>query len=195
MCNTILLGIIAFCSICVLSIYMKHEGKKAKIAREKALEEQRIEREKRRALDAQRKREEIKKYGHPTKVINSAGRGTYSPLVRVFGKTEFIEINGRKIKFEDIVDYGVHEDITSDLHMSKPSMYGRGIVGGLLLGKAGAVAGVLTAKQYEETKIVYTVTIWLKNGSQRHVRTADPYYVDELCAELDHIICQNMNGI
>ena len=70
-----------------------------------------------------------------------------------------------------------------------------GIVGGLLFGKAGAVAGVLTAKQYEETKIVYTVTIWLKNGTQRHVRTVDPYYLDELCGELESIICQNMNGI
>ena len=195
MWNTILLGIIAFCSICALIIYVQREGEKSKIAREKALEEQRIEREKRRALDEQRKREEIEKYGHPTKIINSAGRGTYSPLVRVFGETEFIEISGSKIRFEDIAEYGVHEDITSDLHMSKPSMYGRGIVGGLLFGKAGAVAGVLTAKQYEEISVVYTIHIWLRNGSQRHVRTGDTYYVDELCGELESIICQNMNRI
>ena len=193
MCNTILLVIIAFCLIFALSIYMQPEEKKAKIAREKALEEKRIEREKRRALDEQRKRKEIEKYGHPTKIINSAGRGTYSPLVRVFGKTEFIEISGSKIRFGDIVDYGVHEDITSDLHMSKSSMYGRGLVGGLLYGKVGAIAGVLTAKQYEEISVVYTVYIWLKNGSQRHVRTQDAYYVNELCNQLEFIICQNMD--
>ena len=74
--------------------------------------------------------------------------------------------------------------------MSKPSMYGRSIVGGLLFGKVGAAAGVLTAKQYEETTIVYTVNIWLKNGSKRYLRTEDPCFVDRLCAELEYIICQ-----
>ena len=192
---TVLSAIIAISSLPALLIYFNHEGKKEKIALQKAIDEGRKETELQRKKEEQRKRAEIKKYGHPTKVINSAGRGPYSPQVRVFGKTEFIEISGSKIKFEDIAEYGVHEDITTNLYMSKPSMYGRGIAGGLLFGRVGALVGVLTAKQYEETKIVYTVHIWLKNGSQRHVRTSDTYYLDELCGVLESIICQNMNRI
>ena len=82
--------------------------------------EQRKEREKRRALDEQRKREEIKKYGHPTKIINSAGRGTYSPLVRVFGKTEFIEINGRKYYYcETTTDGFLIGEINEGINVDK----------------------------------------------------------------------------
>ena len=148
---TVLSAIIAISSLPALLIYFKYEGNKEKIALQKAIDEGRKESELQRKKEEQRKRAEIKKCGHPTRTIGAySSRGVYSPEIRIFEKSSIIEIGGRKHKFEDILDYRIHEDITSDLHMSKPSMYGRGLVGGLLFGKASAIAGVLTAKQYEK---------------------------------------------
>lgn len=188
---TIISSIIAFLSIAAFIIYAVYvEEEKANIL-EKIQEEQRIEREKLRPLYEQRKRDEIEKYGHPTRTISGCGsNGVYSPNIRIFKKSSIIEIGGRKHKFEDILNYGVHEDVTVDLHMSKPSMRARGIVGGLLYGRAGALVGVLTAKQYAETSVVYTIYIRVRRGTQEQIRTQSIHYLNELCAELDYIIYQ-----
>ena len=186
---TITLSVVAFFSTAVFIIYALNEEDEKNYVLETKEEESRKVVEQQRKKEEQRKRAEIKKYGHPTRTISGCGsNGVYSPEIRIFEKSGIIEIGGRKHKFEDILNYGVHEDVTTDLHMSKPSMYGRGLVGGLLYGRVGALVGILTAKQYEEISVVYTVTIWFRNGSQRHIRTTDTYYLDELCAELESII-------
>ena len=181
--SLILIFGVATCGI----IYAVHDMKESKIILNKLYEKQS-------KAEKDRLRNEKKKYGRPTKTIEPYGYDRHSPKARIFTKTRFIEINGRKLKFSDIVDYSIKEYVNSDLHMSKPSMIRRGIVGGLLYGKVGAFVGVATADQYLETKVDYTISIRLKNGQTRNVFTQDVIFLDKLCAELDCIICQNLNN-
>ena len=173
-----------FLAIIGIITYFYFQFKKEKI------EQQRID-EANREKEKIRQEAERQQYGIPTKIIESYGYDCHSPLVRVFLKSKIIEINESKIKFENIVDYSVGEDVISELHMSKPSMIRRGIAGGLLYGKIGACVGVATAEKYIQTDVDYTVYIRLKSGAVRQVRTEDAVFVDELCSELESIIYQN----
>ena len=187
---TILSFIIAISSLPALIVYFRYERKMNEIANEKANEELRKDMERYRKSEERIRLAEIKKYGPVTKTIRECGSSKSSPDIRIFGESNMVEICGIKYNFQDILFYTVEDEIISDLHMSKPSMYGRGLVGGLLFGKLGAVAGVLTAKHYEEISIIYTIHIHLSSGSQRIIRTESIDYLEKLCAELDSIIYQ-----
>lgn len=177
--------IILSLSILGFILYIRRTMKEDDIKRQKLFDEMEIERKR-------RERDEQKKYGKPTRTIEPYGRDRFLPSARIFPDSEVIEINGRKIKFGDIVSYHISEDVTSELHMSKPSMWRRGIAGGLLFGRTGAFIGAATAEQYLQTEVVYTIRISLKNGLARVVHTEDIGFAEDLCSALDSILSQNV---
>jgi hypothetical protein len=186
-------SIVTVCFITLLiatlgvTLFLSSEIRKNNIEQKKIHEEYR-------AKEIIKQKEEIKKYGRPTKTIEPYGYDSHLPRARIFNKSSIIEVNGQKIKFSDILEYGVHEDVNSELHMSKPSMIRRGVVGGLLYREVGAYVGAATAEQYIETKVNYTIYIRLINGQVKKVFTEDIGFLDDLCSELDFIICQNSSN-
>lgn len=141
--------------------------------------------------ERRKKEEDIKKYGKITRTIQPYGYDPHNPLVRVFSQSKMIDINGRKIKFENIVDYRVNEYVSSEVYMSEFNMMKRGIIGGILYGKLGAIVGAATAEKHVRTNVDYTVIIGLKNGTIREVLTVDPVFVDKLCVVLRSIVNEN----
>lgn len=73
----------------------------------------------------------------------------------VFESAETIVVNGKEHKFSDILGFSLVDDATSETIMtstgetktSTGSMIGRAVVGGVLTGGLGAVAGAATAKK------------------------------------------------
>lgn len=75
--------------------------------------------------------------------------------VLIFEKSSIIIINSKEYKFSDILGYSLVDDATSETitistgeaKTSTGSMIGRAVVGGVLTGGIGAVAGAATAKK------------------------------------------------
>lgn len=75
--------------------------------------------------------------------------------VLIFEKSSIIIINSKEYKFSDILGYSLVDDATSETittstgtaKTSTGSMLGRAVVGGVLTGGLGAVAGAATAKK------------------------------------------------
>lgn len=102
-------------------------------------------------LIRQRKIEKEKLYGPLTREL-----GGFSSIVpiQIYDEKDVIFIGDRELKYKMILGYTLSDNshtITQGGNMqaktSTGSMIGRGIVGGVLLGGVGALAGAATAKQ------------------------------------------------
>lgn len=125
---------------------------------------QRLENEKRALEEAERKRkaeqeelirqqkiEKEKLYGPLTRQFGGFWR---LPHIQIYDEKDVIFIGDRELKYNMILGYTLSDNshtITQGGNMqaktSTGSMIGRGIVGGVLLGGVGALAGAATAKQ------------------------------------------------
>ena len=119
-----------------------------------------------------------------------------------------IFIGDRELKYKMILGYNLDDNtqtITQGGNMqaktSTGSMLGRGIVGGVLLGGVGALAGAATAKKNIQTDASVTTT---KHSYKVHIYIASPTdprltvecgaynnYARDLAATLNYIIYKN----
>lgn len=105
----------------------------------------------------------ILKYGEPTLEINQGVNiGDY--LILVFDQARKIVIHQNEYDYSDILDFSVDGQPSYTTTTSTGSMIGRGIVGGIVLGGVGALAGAATSKKNTTSEIrSYRITIYLKN--------------------------------
>lgn len=85
----------------------------------------------------------VKKNGILTKVID--GESNEEETIFVFEQTQIIVIKGSEYKFDSILDFSINGGQSYKITTSTGSALGRGIVGGVLLGGVGALAGAGTA--------------------------------------------------
>lgn len=95
--------------------------------------------------------------------------------VLVFEQSNIIVLNSKEYKFSDILGYSLVDDATSETittstgtaKTSTGSMLGRAVVGGVLTGGLGAVAGAATAKKdisdnaTSQTTTVHKYTLYI----------------------------------
>lgn len=86
------------------------------------------------------------KYGEPTKVIDDYGVGD-NETVYVFEQPQIIVIKGKEYSFDSLLDFSVNGGQSYKVSTSTGSALGRGIVGGVLFGGVGALAGAGTASK------------------------------------------------
>lgn len=144
-------------------------------------------------------------YGPLTREI-----GGYSslPVIELYDEKDVIFIGDRELKYKMILGYNLDDNtqtITQGGNMqaktSTGSMLGRGIVGGVLLGGVGALAGAATAKKNIQTDASVTTT---KHSYKVHIYIASPTdplltiecgaynnYARDLAATLNYIIYKN----
>lgn len=146
--------IIAFIIIFIAVTISVSNGKKRRQFVEKQKNESNIAREK---FDIELKNLESK-YGICTKQINVVlgvvNRYKLRNQILVFEDSSIIVINEKEYDFSDIIGYNITDDkkeiISSQKSVTKTStgnMIGRAVVGGVLLGGIGALAGAATAKK------------------------------------------------
>lgn len=109
------------------------------------------------------KNEIILKYGEPTLEINQGfNSGDY--LILVFDQARKIVIHQNEYDYSDILDFSVDGRPSYTTTTSTGSMIGRGIVGGIVFGGVGALAGAATSKKNTTSEIrSYSIAIYLKN--------------------------------
>ena len=89
-----------------------------------------------------------KKYGIPTLKIKPTNQSlSKNVVVLVYDTRKTIYINGKGRKYSDIIDFNVNDQTSYKTTSSTGSMIGRGLVGGLLLGGVGALAGATTGEK------------------------------------------------
>lgn len=130
---------------------MKKYAEKEKIRQHKETQQRIADKE----LYEATKNDLVAKYGECTKEIGFGGWNVFKlPLfVFVYEQPEIIFLNGREYKFADILGYSLVDDATNETittsegvaKTSTGSMLGRAVVGGVLTGGLGAVAGAATA--------------------------------------------------
>lgn len=86
------------------------------------------------------------KYGEPTKVIDDYAMGD-NETVYVFEQPQIIVIKGKEYSFDSLLDFSVNGGQSYKISTSTGSALGRGIVGGVLFGGVGALAGAGTASK------------------------------------------------
>lgn len=86
------------------------------------------------------------KYGEPTKVIDDYAMGD-NETVYVFEQPQVIVIKGKEYSFDSLLDFSVNGGQSYKVSTSTGSALGRGIVGGVLFGGIGALAGASTASK------------------------------------------------
>ena len=206
--NTVILAII----ILVLIILRIINSKDIKA------DNQRLENEKRALEEAERKRkaeqeelirqqkiEKEKLYGPLTRQFGGFWR---LPHIQIYDEKDVIFIGDRELKYNMILGYTLSDNshtITQGGNMqaktSTGNMIGRGIVGGVLLGGVGALAGAATAKKNIQTEASITTT---KHSYKIHIDIASPTdplltvecgdsenYARDLAATLNYIIHKN----
>ena len=140
---------------------VRYEEKKA----QKQKEEKQKEEEKRLQLARQKEEEKLQKMeilkesiSEPTKIIEYDS----DHFVMINENTSQIMLNEHVYKFKDIINYSLtdsssviqhHEVGTATTKTDTKSMVGRAVVGEVLSGSAGAVAGAMTAKKNTEIKL------------------------------------------
>lgn len=109
------------------------------------------------------KNEVIFKYGEPTLEINQ-GHNSWDFIILVFDQARKIVIHQNEYDYLDILDFSINGQPSYKTKTSTSSMIGRGIVGGVLLGGVGALAGAATSKKDTTSEVhYYRITIYLKN--------------------------------
>lgn len=88
----------------------------------------------------------VAKYGEPTKVIDDYAMGD-NETVYVFEHPQVIVIKGKEYSFDSLLDFSVNGGQSYKVSTSTVSALGRGIVGGVLFGGVGALAGAGTASK------------------------------------------------
>lgn len=104
------------------------------------------------------------KYGNETLVIRHYSRPTPDNTVLVYDNHKVIIVNGLILKYSDIIDFNVNNEMSYKTSTSTGSVVGRGLVGGLLLGGVGALAGATTANKNTTAKVSeYRINIILRD--------------------------------
>lgn len=100
-------------------------------------------------------------------------------VILVYDKKEILIIKGVKIEFAEILDFSINDMATYKTTSSTESMLGRGLVGGLMFGGVGALAGANTASTTtSKVSSVYKFNIILNDFSE-------PNFVTEVTNEED----------
>lgn len=73
------------------------------------------------------------------------GKNSIESIILVFPKVKIIVIHGSQINFKEIIDFNINDMSSYRTTTSSSSFIGRGVVGGLMFGEVGALAGANTA--------------------------------------------------
>lgn len=130
------------------------------------------------------------KYGEPTKVIDDFALGD-NETVYVFENPKIIVIKGVEYGFDSILDFSINGGQSYKVTTSTGSALGRGLVGGVLFGGIGALAGAGTAsKKVNPQGKDYLICITTKDLSHPLIeyRTKNDTRANELVSVLKIII-------
>jgi hypothetical protein len=146
----------------------------------------------------------IEKYGTPTLEFHNKFSDSSSDQVTmgisffssvfVFESAKIIVIAGKELKFEDILDFKINNEISYSESTSTSSAISRGIVGGLAFGGIGAIAGATTAsKQIQSNGGVYKINVITKDLANPSVsyQASTSNCADKMVAVLSIIIDRN----
>ena len=114
--------------------------------------------------------------------------------ILVFSNSEKIVINECVHAFSDIIDFSVNEKKSYKSSTSTGSIIGRGIVGGVLLGGVGALAGATTAKKNTIEKVDgYTIRITMRGFDKPDIKIHTMFedYMEEVTSVLKKVIDYN----
>ena len=136
-----------------------------------------------------------KKYGIPTLKIKPTNQSlSKNVVVLVYDTRKTIYINGKGRKYSDIIDFNVNDQTSYKTTSSTGSMIGRGLVGGLLLGGVGALAGATTGeKSTIKGASTYRINVIMRNMNDPIVTyvTSENECAQKMIAVLKNIIDYN----
>lgn len=133
-------------------------------------------------------------YGSPSLEIRNTWRPNTKDTILVFSNSEKIVINECVHAFSDIIDFSVNEKKSYKSSTSTGSIIGRGIVGGVLLGGVGALAGATTAKKNTIEKVDgYTIRITMRGFDKPDIKIHTMFedYMEEVTSVLKKVIDYN----
>ncbi len=168
----------------VIFLVRRHDKKKEQ-------EDEERDRIRRRNREQWREKQEAEYNTQRTKLIDRLGEcvldidlGDYEEYdinthVMLFESSQIIRIKAQEYKFSDILGYSLVDDATSETittstgtaKTSTGSMLGRAVVGGVLTGGLGAVAGAATAKKNisdnatSQTTTMHNYTLYINVNS------------------------------
>lgn len=123
-----------------------------------------IDTENRETVFLEWKKELVPLYGESTLEIHPNGFMNKYCSVLVFDQIRKIIINQTVYDYSDILDFSVNGQMSYKTSTSTGSMIGRGIVGGVLLGGIGALAGASTGNKHTTSQVgLYTITVNIRN--------------------------------
>lgn len=180
--------ILGGCTYVVFRTYLRYDEIYSEIEKEE--ENKRLDKEaKEKAVVEDKKRTEnaVAQYGEITKQIRLKG-SRFDDRLMVFASSKTIIIYGKVYKFSDILSCSMNDEqriikgsATATTTTDTGSMVGRAVVGGVLLGGAGAMIGGSTAKKetminQEDDTIVhkYTIAISVNDLSNPMVSISTP---------------------
>lgn len=137
----------------------------------------------------------VAKYGDATKIIEDFGLG--NETVYVFETPRIIVINGEEYGFDSLLDFTVNGSQSYKVSTSTGSALGRGIVGGVLFGGVGALAGAGTAsKKVNPDGSDYLICITTKELANPMIeyRTNSDKRANELVSVLTIILGKQKNS-
>ena len=136
-----------------------------------------------------------KKYGIPTlKIKPTKPSLSKNVVILVYDTRKTIYINGKGYKYSDIIDFNVNDQTSYKTTSSTGSMIGRGLVGGLLLGGVGALAGATTGeKSTTKGASTYRINVIMRNMNDPIVTyvTSENECAQKMIAVLKNIIDYN----
>ena len=136
-----------------------------------------------------------KKYGIPTLKIKPTKQSlSKNVVILVYDTRKTIYINGKGYKYSDIIDFNVNDQTSYKTTSSTGSMIGRGLVGGLLLGGVGALAGATTGeKSTTKGASTYRINVIMRNMNDPIVTyvTSENECAQKMIAVLKNIIDYN----
>ena len=136
-----------------------------------------------------------KKYGIPTLKIKPTNQSlSKNVVVLVYDTRKTIYINGKGRKYSDIRDFNENDQTSYKTTSSTGSMIGRGLVGGLLLGGVGALAGATTGeKSTIKGASTYRINVIMRNMNDPIITyvTSENECAQKMIAVLKNIIDYN----
>lgn len=139
----------------------------------------------------------VGKYGEPTKVIDDYGMGD-NESVYIFEHPKIIVIKGKEYNFDSLLDFSVNGGQSYKISTSTSSALGRSIIGGVLFGGVGALAGAGTAsKKANPNGTDYLICITTRDLSNPMIeyRTKHDTRANELISVLKIILDTQKNSI
>lgn len=155
-----------------------------KVAKEKAEAERKAQQEKVEADFALAYNALVDKYGDVTTSVQlGIEPKDISSWIYVFEKGKMLSLRGRLLPFEKVLAFSLNDDSETVLHnettyssetkTSTGSMLGRAVVGGVLLGGVGALAGATTAKKETVTSPTGTQTSKVRHKYTLYINLDD----------------------